>query len=159
MPCQWGADGGWLLAFIEKRLEASITCAAHGQAGAVSENGKPAILTVRLDAHYTFQIHDVRTMDAHESVRVQAGDGLPLEMFLPLIGKRHVIVLGLRVVKLANRNQRDPRAVFYYQAFQELLRGPCGSREFVRGGIFSPIRLFARSSAASKRSQPMGFSR
>ena len=74
-------------------------------------------------------------MDAHESVRVQAGfqtgDGLLLEMFLPLTGKRHVIVLGLRVVKLANRNQRDPRAVFYYQAFQELLRGPCGSREFV----------------------------
>src|SRR2546430_17665005 len=59
-----------------------------------------------------------------------------LEMLLPLTGKRHVIVLGLRVVKLANRNQRDPRAVFYYQPFQELLRGPCGSREFVRGGHF-----------------------
>src|SRR5204863_1034486 len=107
VPCQWGADGGWLLAFIEKRLEASITCAAHGQAGAVSENGKPAILTVRLDAHYAFQIHDVRTMDAHESVRVQAGfqtgDGLLLETFLPLICKRHVIVLGLRILKLANK--------------------------------------------------------
>src|SRR5204862_2768588 len=101
--------------------------------GAVSENGKPAILTVRLDAHYAFQIHDVRTMDAHESVRVQAGfqtgDGLLLEMFLPLTGKRHVIVLGLRILKLANRNQRDPRAVFDYQAFQELFRWPFGSRK------------------------------
>ena len=72
MPCQWGADGSWLLAFIEKRLEASITCAAHGQAGAVSENGKPAFFTVRLDAHYTFQIHDVRAMDAHEACQPES---------------------------------------------------------------------------------------
>jgi len=60
------------LAFIKKRLESSVTCAAHRQARAIAENRKTAVLAVRLDAHDAFQVHDVRAMDAHEAVRVEA---------------------------------------------------------------------------------------
>ena len=85
------------------------------------------------DACDALQIHDIRAMDAHEAVWIEAGDGLLLEMLLPLTGQRHVVVLGLCVVKFGDGNQRNLRAVLHYEAFQKLLRRPRRGREFVRG--------------------------
>ena len=85
-------------------------------------------------------------MDAHETVWIEAcfqsGNGLLLEMFFSLAGQRHVVVLGFRVVKLGNRNERNLRAVFHYQTFQELLWRPRGGREFVRGRHFLAQPVF-----------------
>src|ERR1700682_611033 len=124
-----------LLSLVEEGLEAGVAGAAYRQARAVGENRKAAILAVRLDAPDALQVHEVRAVDAHVAVRVeaclQAGDGLLLEVLLSPTGQRHVVVLGLRVVKLGDRNQRNLRAVLYDQAFLKLLRRPRRGREFV----------------------------
>src|SRR5229473_3976643 len=74
-----GYFGSSRRALVEEGFEAGVAGTAHRQAGAVGENRKAAVFAVGLDAHNAFQIHDVRAMDAHITVRVeacfQAGDG------------------------------------------------------------------------------------
>src|SRR5712664_1099206 len=115
-----------LLSLVEEGFEAGVAGTAHREAGAVGEDGEAAVLAVGFDACDALQIHDIRAMDAHEAVWIEAGDGLLLEMLLPLTGQRHV-------VKFGDGNQRNLRAVLHYEAFQKLLRRPRRGREFVRG--------------------------
>src|SRR5258708_37435998 len=122
-----------LLSLVEEGVEAGVAGTAHREAGAVGEDGEAAVLAVGLDACDALQIHDIRAMDAHEAVWIEAGDGLLLEMLLLLTGQRHVVVLGLRVVKFGDGNQRNLRAVLHYEAFQKLLRRPRPERAVVRG--------------------------
>src|SRR5229473_5321031 len=101
-----GYFGSSRRALVEEGFEAGVAGAANRQARAVGENGEAAVLAVGLDACDAFEIHDVRAVDADEAVWIQAGfeagDGLLLEMLFALAGERHVIVLGLGVVKFSN---------------------------------------------------------
>src|SRR5216683_3776343 len=76
------------LSFVEKGFKTGEAGPADGQARAVGENGQAAVLAVGLDARDALQVHDVRAVDAHEAVGIeagfQAGDGLLLEMLFPL---------------------------------------------------------------------------
>ncbi len=74
-----GYFGSSKRALVEEGFEAGVAGAADGQARAVGENSQAAVLAVGLDAHHAFEIHDVRAVDAHKAVRIeasfQAGDG------------------------------------------------------------------------------------
>src|SRR5437899_3905313 len=97
-----------LLAFIEEGFEAGVAGAADRQARAVGEDRQATILAVRLYTYHTFQINDVRPMDADKIVRIeacfQAGNSLLLEVLFSLTDQGHIVVLSLGVVELANRN-------------------------------------------------------
>src|SRR6266568_9255611 len=74
-----GYFGSSKRALVEEGFEAGVAGAADGQARAVGENSQAAVLAVGLDAHHAFEIHDVRAVDAHKAVRIEAsfeaGDG------------------------------------------------------------------------------------
>jgi hypothetical protein len=52
---------------IEKLAQASVAGATDGELSSVVENGHVAIFAVGLDARDSFEIHDVRTVNAEES--------------------------------------------------------------------------------------------
>jgi len=52
---------------IEKFAQASVAGATDGELSSVVENGHVAIFAIRLNARDSFEIHDVRTVNAEES--------------------------------------------------------------------------------------------
>ncbi len=85
----WGASLGIAL-LIQERAQTRVPRAAHRVLRPIRQDGEMALLAVGLYFYNTLQVHDIGPMDAHEAggieARLQAGDGLLLQMFLTLRG-------------------------------------------------------------------------
>ena len=99
----------------DQRIKSGIAAAAHGNARAIGEDGDPGVLRVRLDAGDALDVDDEGTVDAHEAFGVErgfeAGDGLLLEPVAAFTAQGNVVILGLGVVELADRDDVDLCAI------------------------------------------------
>src|SRR5215470_4253148 len=122
----------WLA--LENLAQSGVSGAADGKLGACSENHDVCIFAVGLDLSEAIQIHDVRAVNAQESLRVerffQVGESLLLEVFLSLNRERHVIVLSFGEVEFSDGNDVHARSILYHNALEILRRRPRGGGQF-----------------------------
>src|SRR5437879_4350689 len=100
--------------------------ATDRELGTVRQHRQPAILGIRLNLHYAFQVNNVRPVDTDEArwieTNLKARNGLLFQMFLAPAVELDIVILRLHVFQFADGDNVDAGAIAHRYTLEVLRR-------------------------------------